>query len=136
MTKREVVPIPEMDEKLRALGVPLSMAVRWGDLLFVSGIAPVDFASGKSVKGDITAQTRKVMENLKLVLEAGGSSLGLVLKATIYCTSAEHYQAVNAVYAEYFPSAPPARTFVPCGPFAFKFDLEIECVAGISATNA
>lgn len=134
MRKRQVVRIPEMDEKLRALGVPLSMAVRWGDLLFVSGVAPVDFTTGKSVKGDIAAQTRKALDNLKLVLEAGGSSLGLVLKATIYCTSAEHYHSINAVYAEYFPADPPARTFVPTGPFAFKFDLEIECVAGVGAT--
>jgi 2-iminobutanoate/2-iminopropanoate deaminase len=133
MTKREVVRIAEMDEKLRALNVPLSMAVRWGDLLFVSGVAPVDFVTGKAVRGDISAQTRKVMENLKLVLDAGGSSLTQVLKATIYCTSADHYAAVNAVYAGYFPTDPPARTFVPCGPFAFKFDLEIECIAGISA---
>jgi 2-iminobutanoate/2-iminopropanoate deaminase len=133
MAKREVVRIPEMDAKLRALNVPLSMAVRWGDLLFVSGVAPVDFASGKAVKGDIAAQTRKVLDNLKLVLEAGGSSLGQVLKATVFSISAEHYAAINAVYAEYFPIDPPARTFVPCGPFAFKFDLEIECVAGVSA---
>jgi reactive intermediate/imine deaminase len=132
MTKRQVVRIPEMDAKLKALGVPLSMAVRWDDLLFVSGIAPVDFSTGKSVKGDITAQARKALDNLKLVLEAGGSSLANVLKATIYATSAEHYAAINAVYAEYFPVDPPARTYVPCGPFAFKFDLEIECVAGVS----
>jgi reactive intermediate/imine deaminase len=121
-----------MDEKLKGLKVPLSAAVRSGDLLFVSGMPPVDFATGKAVSGDIGVQTRKALDNLRKVLEAGGSSLGQVIKTTIYCTNADHYDAVNAVYAEYFPIDPPARTFVPCGRFNFPFDLEIECVAGVN----
>jgi 2-iminobutanoate/2-iminopropanoate deaminase len=128
---REVIRIPELDRKLKAMGVPLSAAVRSGDLLFVSGMPPLDFETGQLVTGDVAQQTRKVMENLKRVLEAGGSSLSQVIKTTIYCTGAEHYKAVNAVYAEYFPTDPPARTFVPCTQFDFPFLLEIECVARV-----
>lgn len=129
--KREVIKNPGVDEFIEDLDVPLSAAVRCGDLIFVSGQPPIDPKTKTFLKGDIEQQTRLVLENLKRVLEAGGSSLDLVLKTTVYATNSGHFETINRVYREYFPKDPPARTFVPVGSFPYDFDIEIECVAQV-----
>lgn len=81
------------------------------------------------VEAPIERQTELVLEQMKLCLEAAGSSLENVLKCNVYCTSVEKFTAVNAVYARYFPTNPPARIFVCVPAWPGPFDIEIDCIA-------
>ena len=108
---------------------PLSKVVKAGDFLFLSGQPPIDPETGKFCDGNIEEQTRVTLDLIKNTLEAAGSSLDKVVKTTVFCTNVAHYHRVNAVYATYFPSDPPARTFVTVGSWPESFDIEIECVA-------
>lgn len=113
----------------QAIG-PYSQAVRFsGRLLWVSGQIPLDPATMQMVEGGIEAQTRRVMENLKAVLEAGGCGFGDVVKMSIYLTTMDDFKAVNAVYGEYFPSNPPARATVAVAGLPLGALVEIEAVA-------
>ena len=106
-------------------------AVRWGDLLFVSGVAPVD-AKGKVVGGDAAAQTRQVFLNLKAVLEAAGAGFGDVLKVTVYLTDVEDRKKINPVRQEFFGDARPASTLIGVQALAIPgMKVEIEAVVGL-----
>lgn len=109
--------------------VPISTAVRAGDFVYVSGQPPIDLTTGEMIKGDIQAQTRQSLTNVKKALEAAGSSLDKVVKATVYCTNSGYFGQVNEIYREFFPEDPPARTFVTVGSWPMAFDIEVECVA-------
>lgn len=98
-------------------------------LLFTAGQIPLDPATGHLVEGDIEIQTRRVMNNLKAVLEAGGSSLTRVLKVTIFLKDMNDYPEVNRVYGEYFPENPPARSAVEVARLPKDVRVEIEAVA-------
>jgi len=106
-------------------------AVRWGDLLFVSGVAPVD-AKGKVVSGDAAAQTRQIFLNLKAVLEAAGAGFGDVLKVTVYLTDVEDRRKINPVRQEFFGNARPASTLIGVQALAIPgMKVEIEAVVGL-----
>ena len=107
-----------------------AQAVRYGNLLFLSGQVPRD-SQDRWVTGDIQQQTRQVIENIKTVLEAGGSSLANVLKMTIFLRRVADYEAVNQVFYEYFLEHPLARTCVQAGELAAPVDLEIEVIAAV-----
>jgi reactive intermediate/imine deaminase len=124
---REIVKLNPVSEILAKGKIPLSPAVKAN--VFVSGLPPFDRKTGALVKGDITAQTEASLENVKAALEAAGSSLDKVVKATVYISNAAHFPTVNAIYARYFPHDPPARTFVAVGSWPLEFDIEIECIA-------
>jgi reactive intermediate/imine deaminase len=111
------------------VGVALSPAVRANGFVFVSGLPGIDLATGKVVDGDIEEQTEASLAALKHALEAAGSSLDKVVKATVYVSNAAHFAKVNRVYARHFPDRPPARTFVAVGSWPLEFDIEIECIA-------
>ena len=127
--EKEVVEIPVVSEAIRRLGVPLSPVVRANGFLFVSGLPGIDLATGKLVGGDIEAQTEASLATLKHALEAAGSSLAKVVKATVFISNAAYFHKVNRAYARYFLDAPPARTFVAVGSWPLEFDIEIECTA-------
>jgi len=91
---------------------PYSQAVEIDGWLWISGQIPLDPATGELVSGGIEAATRRVLDNLKAVIEAAGGSLEQVVRVTIYLTDLGSFQAVNAVYAEYFNESPPARACV------------------------
>jgi len=129
MMERTVIEVPGISEGVRKAGIPLSAAIKANGFVFVSGMAPMDPATGGFVKGDITTQTKASLEAMKRTLEAAGSSLERVCKVTIYAVNAAHYRTINEVYARFFPTAPPARTFVTVGSWPMDFDIEIECVA-------
>jgi 2-iminobutanoate/2-iminopropanoate deaminase len=96
------------DQMPPALG-PYSHVVRAGDLLFVSGQPGIDPGTGEVPPGDFEAEARQAFANLRTVLEASGASLDRVVKTTVFLVSAEDFATLNTVFAEVFPSAPPAR---------------------------
>jgi 2-iminobutanoate/2-iminopropanoate deaminase len=110
---------------------PYSQAIRTGDLLFVSGQIPLDPATGQLLGGDIRAQTRQVLKNLAAILEAAGSSLGRVVKTTVYLRDLGEFAAMNEVYAEFFSEQPPARATVQVARLPRDAAVEIEVVAGV-----
>ena len=134
MTDRVVVEVPGLSDNVRRQGLPLSMAVRANGLVFVSGVGPMDPDTGALVSGTIEEQTAASLEVVRRVLETAGSGMDRVVSARLYVTNAGHYDAVNAVYARYFPVDPPARTFVTVGSWFGSFDIEIEVVALEGAT--
>ena len=130
--EKKIVNVPGhkqlMDEDGKPL-VPISPAVIANGFVYVSGQPPFDYTTGKLVFGDVQVQTRQVLENVKEVLAAAGSSMGKVVKTTVYCTNSGHFSLVNDVYREYFSEDPPARTFVTVASWPMAFDIEIECIA-------
>ena len=106
-------------------------AVRWGDLLFVSGVAPVD-AKGKVVGDDAAAQTRQIFLNMKAVLDAAGAGFGDVLKVIVYLTDVEDRKKINPVRQEFFGDARPASTLIGVQALAIAgMKVEIEAVVGL-----
>ncbi len=116
------------DSAPRAIG-PYSQAIRVGDLVFAAGQTPIDPATGNLVEGDIETQTRRVLLNIKVVLEAAGSGLDKVVKTTVFMTNLGDFARMNAVYGEYFPANPPARSTVQVSALPKAAQVEIECVA-------
>jgi 2-iminobutanoate/2-iminopropanoate deaminase len=91
---------------------PFSQAIKANGFIFVAGQTARDPQSGQVIEGDITLQTERVMENLKAILEAAGSSLDRTLKTTVYLKDMDDFEAMGKVYSRYFPSHPPARATV------------------------
>lgn len=128
--KRETVRVEPLSTWLERWKAPTSAVTRHNGFVFVSGFPPFDPSSGEVlVHAPIERQAERVLDQMRLCLEAAGSSLDGVLKCNVYCSSADHFTAVNAVYARYFPTDPPARIFVPVAAWPGPFDIEIDCVA-------
>lgn len=108
---------------------PYSQAVKANGMLFLSGQIALDPASGQVVAGDVRAQTERVLENLKAVLEAGGSSLGQVLKTTVFLADMADFAAMNDVYGRYFSQEPPARSTVQAAGLPRGVRVEIDVIA-------
>ncbi|MCK7594546.1 RidA family protein [Pseudomarimonas salicorniae] len=107
---------------------PYSQAVRAGDTVYLSGQIPLDPASGELVRGDISARTRRVFENLKAVCAAAGGSLDDVVRIGIYLTDLGDFAAVNAVMAEYFSAPYPARSTIQVAGLPKGTDVEVDAV--------
>jgi len=122
---REVI---QTDKAPRAIG-PYSQAIKIDGFLFTSGQIALDPTTGKLIDGDISAQTRRVLENLKAVLESGGSSLNQVVKATVYLTDLSAFSKMNEVYAEYLGHVRPARSTVGVASLPLGASVEIDLVA-------
>jgi 2-iminobutanoate/2-iminopropanoate deaminase len=112
---------------------PYSQAIRAGSLIFTAGQIPLDPATQQVVAGGIVEQTTRVLDNLKAVLEAGGSSLDRVLKATVFLSDLGDFAAMNEVYASYLGKAgpPPARTTVEVTRLPRNVLVEIELIAEV-----
>lgn len=128
---KQVIRVEPLSSYLERVKAPASVVTRHGDTIYVSGLPPFDPATGEVAKASIERQTELVLEQLKLCVETAGSSLDRVLKCNVYCTSAEKFSAVNAIYARYFPSQPPARIFVCVPQWFAAFDIEIDCIAAV-----
>lgn len=107
---------------------PLSQAVRFGQLLFVSGQVPVNPGTGSTVAGDVGEQTRQVMDNLRAIIEDAGGSMDRVLKTTCFLTDMNSFAAFNEVYASYFPGNLPARSAFEVSRLAAGFEVEVEAI--------
>lgn len=114
----------------KAIG-PYSQAVISNGFVFLSGQIPLDPATGQLIEGDVAAQTARVLENLKSVLEAAGSSLALVVKTTVFLKDMGEFARMNEVYARYFPENPPARATVEAARLPRDVKVEIECIATV-----
>jgi 2-iminobutanoate/2-iminopropanoate deaminase len=116
------------DRAPKAVGA-YAQAVRANGFLFLSGQIPLDPQSGELIVGDVEAQTRRVLDNLRGVLEGAGSALDKVVKATIYLTDMNDFAVVNKTYAEYFPNAKPARATVAVAGLPRGVSIEIDMIA-------
>ena len=108
---------------------PYSPAVRAGDFIYVSGQVPVDPATQLAVSGDIGVETRRVLDNVKLILEGCGATMADVVRCTVFLADAKDFAAMNAVYAEYFGDNKPTRTTVVAGFVLPGIKVEIDAVA-------
>jgi 2-iminobutanoate/2-iminopropanoate deaminase len=114
----------------KAIG-PYSQGIKAGDFLFAAGQAGVDPATGRLVEGGVTAQTRQALRNIQAILEASGTSLQRVVRCGVFLADLGDFQAMNAVYAEFFPAdqGPPARTTVQAAKLPLGALVEIDAVA-------
>lgn len=110
---------------------PYTPAIRMGDLLFISGQVGIDPETGKFVEGGVAEQARQVLENLKGLVESGGSSMDKVLKTTMFLTNMADFATVNEVYTQYFASEPPARSTIQVVALPGGALVEIEAIASI-----
>ena len=116
-------------DKVPPAKVPLSQAIKTGGWVFASGQLGMDPRTGRLAEGGIAIETRQVCENLKAVLQAAGSSMEKVAKVTIYMADLGELAAMNAVFSEYFPKDPPARTTFQAAGLVGGARVEIEAVA-------
>jgi 2-iminobutanoate/2-iminopropanoate deaminase len=110
---------------------PYSQAIKTGELIFVSGQISINPSTGEMVKGNIKEQAEQTLENIKAILEAAGSSLDRVVKATVFIDDMSNFQAVNEIYNHYFVNDFPARVCVQVSRLPLDAKVEIEVVAQI-----
>ena len=125
--RREVIRTSEAPQ----VGIPLSQAIKLGDLIFTSGVTARDPNTGHFIGVGIEQQTEQVILNLKSILEAAGSSLEKVLKVTVFLTDIRDFEGMNKVYKKFFPKDPPARSTVEVSKLAIDARIEIEMVASV-----
>ncbi len=124
-TERTVI---STDTAPGAIG-PYSQAIVAGEFVFCSGQIPLDPGSGELITGAIEEQTRRVLDNLRAVLTAAGTSLDRVVKTTIFLADMNDFATVNAIYGEYFQHEPPARSTVQVARLPRDVRVEIEAIA-------
>lgn len=120
------------DKAPAALG-PYSQAIKANDLLFVSGVLGLVPETGKFASEDVEGQTEQIMKNMGEILKAGGANYESVVKTTIMLADLADFQAVNKVYANFFPGAAPARSTYQVAALPLNARIEIECIATIKS---
>jgi 2-iminobutanoate/2-iminopropanoate deaminase len=108
-----------------------SPAVVHAGIVYVAGQLPIDPVSGKHETGPIALQTEQVLRNLRVILEASGSSLDLVLQTTVYLSDISMWPEINTIYARYFGEHRPARAVVPTAPLHYGFLIELSATAAV-----
>lgn len=118
----------------QAIG-PYSHAIRSGNLLYCSGQTPLEPSTMQVDVLDIEGQTKRVLDNLKLVLAEAGLTLADVVKTNVFLADMALFSKMNAVYAAYFAEHKPARSTVAVKGLPFQALVEIECIAEFNETN-
>jgi 2-iminobutanoate/2-iminopropanoate deaminase len=118
------------DKAPKAIG-PYSQAIKFGNILFISGQVPVNPATGE-LTGDIKVQTRQVLENIKSILSAAGASANDIVKTTVFLKNLDDFTAMNEIYSVYFPKEAPARSTVEVARIPRGALIEIEAIAFIN----
>jgi len=118
----------QTDNAPKAIG-PYSQAIKANGLVFASGQVALDPATMEIVEGGIREQTERVMNNLKAVLEAAGSSFERVVKSTVFLTDMNDFSQMNEVYGRFFGEAPPARSTVQVSRLPKDVRVEIDVIA-------
>jgi 2-iminobutanoate/2-iminopropanoate deaminase len=126
--KKEII-FTEKGPRFEGMNLPFSQATAFNDLIFVSGQVSFDPETDQLVQGDFEAQLRRTLDNIRIVLEGGGSSLDNVLKVTVFLTDMGNFSKLNDVYREYFPDRQPARSAFQVAALAEGLLVEIECIA-------
>ena len=108
---------------------PYSQAIKANGMVFLSGQIPLDPGTQQNVEGDVARQTERVLENLKAVVQAAGSSLDRVVKTTVFLADLNDFAAMNEVYARYFQNQPPARSTVEVARLPRDARVEIDLIA-------
>jgi len=108
---------------------PYSQAVQAGNLLFTAGQLPLDPKTGQIVEGGIEAQTQQVLENLKAILHAADLDFSHAVKVNVYMDDIANRSAINHIYANYFPTDPPARTSIEVSALPMDSLVEMELIA-------
>jgi 2-iminobutanoate/2-iminopropanoate deaminase len=116
------------DKAPKAIG-PYSQAIKANGFIFAAGQIALDPTNGQLIEGDVARQTTRVLENLKAILEAAGSSLDRAVKGTVYLKDMNDFAAMNEVYARYFPKDPPARSTVEAARLPRDVRVEIDLIA-------
>ncbi len=116
------------DRGPKAIG-PYSQAVKANGFLFVSGQIPIDPKTNQLIEGDVARQTERVLENLKGIVEAAGSSLERAVKTTVFLKDLGDFAAMNEVYGRYFSADPPARATVEVARLPRDVRVEIDLIA-------
>ena len=116
------------DRGPKAIG-PYSQAIKANGFVFISGQIPLDPATQQLVEGDVAAQTERVLENLKAIVEAAGSSIQRVVKTTVFLADMNDFAAMNDVYSRYFVAHPPARSTVEVARLPRDVRVEIDLIA-------
>jgi 2-iminobutanoate/2-iminopropanoate deaminase len=112
---------------------PYVQAIRAGDFLFVSGQLPLDPLTNSPVRAGVGAQTRRVLENVKAILEGAGATLAHIVRTTVYLKNLDDFTQVNTVYAEYFPEHKPARSTVEVGRLPKDAVVAMDAIAYLGA---
>ena len=126
---KQIVSTPQAP---KAIG-PYSQAVVHDGIVYLSGQIAFDPETNQIIDGDVAAQTHRVLQNLKAVLEAAGSSLEAVLKTTVFLKDMGDFPKMNEVYARYFPANPPARSTVQAAKLPRDVAVEIDAIAVVSS---
>ena len=118
------------DKAPKAIG-PYSQAIVHNGVAYLSGQIALDPATNQLVEGDVAAQTERVLENIKAVLEACGASLESVLKTTVFLKDMADFPRMNEVYGRYFAAKPPARSTVQAARLPRDVSVEIDAIAAV-----
>jgi 2-iminobutanoate/2-iminopropanoate deaminase len=126
MNNKSVISTPNAPS---AIG-PYSQAIGVGNMLFVSGQIPIDPSTGKLIEDPaIKAQTKRVLDNMLAIVHAAGGSADNIVRTTVFLKDMNDFAEMNSVYAEYFQSAPPARSTVQAARLPRDVSVEIDCIA-------
>jgi 2-iminobutanoate/2-iminopropanoate deaminase len=128
MSTKRIVSTPEAP---KAIG-PYSQAVVHDGIVYLSGQIAIEPATNQLIEGDVVAQTHRVLGNLKAVLEAAGSSLGAVLRTTVFLKDMADFPKMNEVYGQYFNADPPARSTVQAARLPRDVAVEIDAIAAVT----
>jgi 2-iminobutanoate/2-iminopropanoate deaminase len=108
---------------------PYSQAIAAGPFVFCSGQIPLEPETGTLIEGDISSQTKRVLQNIAAVLSAHGLGMEHVVKTTVFLTDLDNFGEMNTVYAKHFPNDPPARSTIQVAALPKGANVEIEAIA-------